>query len=190
MKKLLFFLLIPILSFAQLPKAFQKQLDESGLKFEMPAGYKVVPIKENGDLQYSFAIANADNSMEVRYSIFPMKPLLEQYKKSKENANETMIDPNKLYIGINMSNGLNMTGGNEPEIGSFPTQAVKKEFNADWGGSSFFAFNCEFGKGWKFGQAVYLHKIDQADVIVTFMSNDKEKHSDLMDAAFHSLTFK
>ena len=40
------------------------------------------------------------------------------------------------------------------ELGAFPKNAVKSEFNADTGGSSFFEFNCAFGKGYKYGQMV------------------------------------
>ena len=42
----------------------------------------------------------------------------------------------------------------------------------------------------KYGQFMYLHKNDIADVIVTFMSNNKETHSDMMMEGFYSLTFK
>ncbi|MCW1148532.1 hypothetical protein [Flavobacterium lacisediminis] len=30
----------------------------------------------------------------------------------------------------------------------------------------------------------------RADVIITFMSNDRYKHSDLMEIPFHALTYK
>lgn len=75
-------------------------------------------------------------------------------------------------------------------IGAFPAKATKKEFNADNGGSCFLEFNSEFGKGYEYGQFIYLHKDDTADAIVTFMSNNKETHADLMMVGFHSLTFK
>lgn len=68
--------------------------------------------------------------------------------------------------------------------------AVREEFNADDGGSSFFRFNCEFGKNYKYGQMVYLHKDNVADVIITYMSNDASTHSDLMMESFHALKFK
>ena len=128
--------------------------------------------------------------MEVRYSLFPMKQMLANYEKSKNNPNEIMVNPNNIYVGIMSTNGLNMTGGKMVEIGDFPSKAVKKEFNADYGGNGFFEFNCEFGKGYKFGQFVCLHKENVADVIITFMSNDRNTHSDLMDIPFHALTFK
>ncbi len=171
-------------------KEFQKEAALSGLQFNMPSGYKIKEIKDNGDLQYSFAIINSEGTMEVRYSIFPMKEMLNEYEKSKKDPNVTMVNPNNIHIGIMNANGLNMTGGKMVDIGDFPSQAVKKEFNADYGGNGFFEFNCEFGKGYKYGQFVCLHKENVADVIITFMSNDKNTHSDLMDIPFHALTFK
>ena len=101
-----------------------------------------------------------------------------------------MANPNKIYKGRIQANVLNMTGGQNQNIGPFPPQAVKKEFNANAGGSSFFEFNCEFGEGYKYGQMVYLHKDNVADVIITYMSNDKTTHTDLMMKPFHALTFK
>ena len=169
---------------------FEKLCDSSGLKFTMPDGYQITDVKENRDLEYSFAVINSNSTMEIRYTIWSLKPALKQYEESLKDSNLTMIPPNNIYKGRIQANVLNMTGGKMYDIGSFPPQAVKKEFNADNGGSCYFEFNCEFGKGYKYGQFVYLHKDDTADVIVTFMSNNKETHSDLMMIGFHSLKFK
>ncbi|WP_430402204.1 hypothetical protein [Fluviicola sp.] len=170
--------------------AFQKEIKAMGLEFNMPAGYEESEIKENGDLQYSFAIKNKTADFEVRYSVWSLKPELEEYEKCKKDPNCLMVHPNKTYTGRIQANVLNMTGGQDWDIGAFPEQAVKREFNADNGGSSFFEFNCEFGKGYKYGQMIYLHKDNVADVIITYMSNDKDSHSDLMEVPFHAHTFK
>lgn len=170
---------------------FKAMIDTTGLKFEMPPGYKETYVTENRDLYYGFAIKNDTTDFEVRYSIWPLKPELEEYKKCKlDSAHCTMVNPNSLYSGRAISNVLNMSGGSSMNVQSFPPTAVKKEFNADKGGSSFFEFNCEFGKGYKYGQMIVLHKDDVADVIITYLSNDKETHSALMMVPFHSLTFK
>ena len=172
-------------------KEFQQFIDTIGLKFTMPSDYKETYIKEdNGDLWYCFAMKDKKADFEVRYTVFSLKPIIEDYEKCKLDPNCTSVSPNVLYEGIIQANVLNMTGGQEWDIGAFPTQAVKNEFNADAGGSSFFEFNCGFGKGYKYGHMVYLHKDDIADVIITFMSNDKASHSELMGKSFHALTFK
>lgn len=169
---------------------FQAYCDSSGMQFSMPDGYSVAEVKTNGNLHYSFAIINADSTMEIRYTIWSLKPAMKEYETSLKDENSMMIPPNNIYKGRIQANVLNMTGGIMYDIGAFPPQAVKKEFNADAGGSCFLHFNCEFGKGYEFGQFIYLHKDDTADAIITFMSNDKSTHSELMKAGFHSLSFK
>lgn len=169
---------------------FQKYIDTIGLQFNMPSGYKETYVKENKDLWYGFAIKDKEEDFEVRYTVWSLQPAIAAYEKCKSDPNCTMISPNKIYQGRVQANVLNMTGGQDWDIGSFPLQAVKKEFNADAGGTSFFELNCEFGKGYKYGQMVYLHKDNVADVIITFMSNDRTKHPDNMLKSFHALRFK
>ena len=168
---------------------FQKYVDSIGLKFTMPSEYKETHVKENKDLWYNFAIKNINEDFEIRYTVWSLKSTIKEYEKCKLDTNCLMVSPNLIYKGRIHSNVLNMTGGQEIAIGAFPPLALKKEFNADNAGSSFFQFNCNFGKGYKYGQMIYLHKDNVADVIITFMSNDKSKHSDLMGKAFHTLTF-
>lgn len=169
---------------------FQREVEAAGLTYEMPDGYSIVEVKENPDLRYSFAIKNADETMEVRYSIFPLGDMMKEYEASLLDSNTTMVHPNKLFKGIVRANALNMNGGQPYDIGAFPALAVKEEFNADNGGSCFFDVNCVFGEGYAYGQFIYLHRNDVADVLITYLSNDKSTHSDLMLESFHSLQFK
>ncbi|MCB0479706.1 MAG: hypothetical protein KDC84_16175 [Crocinitomicaceae bacterium] len=169
---------------------FQSEADSAGLVFTMPEGFEITDVKENKDLYYSFAIINADKSMEIRYTIWSLNEMFEVYEASLKDSNVTMVNPNNMYYARVQANMMNMTGGQIYNIGAFPDEAVKREFNADKGGACFFEFNCEFGEDWVYGQFIYLHKDDVADVIITFMSKDADRHSDLMSPAFHALKFK
>jgi len=169
---------------------FKSSMDSIGLVYELPTGFKSALVRGNGDLYYQFAIINEDSTMEVRYTIFPIKQNLLEYEKLLKDLGTVMIHPNKMYTGIIQANMLNMTGWKDYQIGAFPKDAVNEEFNADVGGSCFFQFDCEFGKGYKYGHFVYLHKNNIADVIITYMDNDKAKHNELMNGPFHSLKFK
>lgn len=171
-------------------KSFLALLDSAGLQFKMPAHYQEVPTKENPDLYYCFAMKNNAGDFEVRYSIWPMQESLKDYEECKVKLNCMMVHPNSMFKSIAEANVLNMTAGQDVAISGFPKEAVKKEFNADIGGSAFFEFNCEFGKGYKYGFMVVLHKDDVADFIITFLGNDKARHSDLMLESFYALTFK
>jgi len=171
-------------------KDFQKFINDVGLKFTLPAGYKETFVKENNDLWYDFAIKDQKADFEVRYTVWPLKSTVLEYEKCKLDTNCLMVNPNVIHKGRVQANVLNMTGGQDWNIISFSLQAVKDEFNADSGGTSFFEFNCGFGTGYKYGQMVYLHKDNVADVIITFMSNDVSTHPELMYKSFHALTFK
>lgn len=171
-------------------KEFVAEMDSTGLVFTMPSGYEATYVKENGDLWYGFAIKNKTADFEVRYTVWPLQDAFAEYERCKADTNCFMVNPNNFYSGRIQANVLNMTGGADADIGEFPKAAVMKEFNADAGGSSFFQFQCEFGTGYKYGQMVYLHKDNVADVIITYMSNDKSTHSELMDTPFHALKFK
>ena len=169
---------------------FQQFIDVIGLKFTMPPNYEETYVKENNDLWYCFAMKDKIADFEARYTVWSLKPAIENYEKCKLDPSCVSVSPNVIYEGLIQANVLNMTGGQEWNIEKFTTQAVKEEFNADAGGASFFEFNCGFGKGYKYGFMVYLHKDDVADVIITFMNNDTATISELMEISFHALTFK
>lgn len=171
-------------------REFSNMIDSVGLKFTMPDNYKEADVIENGDLFYSFAMKHKNSDFEVRYSIFPMKQKLAEYELCKTTPGCAMVHPNRFFQAIAEVNVLNMTAGKGASIDPFPKDAVKREFHADVGGSAFFEFNCAFGKGYRYGQMVALQKDGVAEVIITFMSNNKSKHSELMFEVFHSLTFK
>jgi hypothetical protein len=169
---------------------FKKQLDAVGLIFEMPAGYKETYVHENNDLVYNFAIKNKKEDFEIRYTIFPLKPSIAEYNICKQDTNCTMVDPNTIYKEQIAATVLNMTGGEKSNLGPFSPGGAKKDFNADRGGSAFFKFKSDFGKGYKYGQVIYLHKDNVGDVVITYMSNNGETHVDLMKKAFYALKFK
>ena len=195
---ILFFFSFSVYSQTVTLEEFQKIADLSGLKFEMPKGYKVTKIIKNPDLDYSFAIINADSTMEVRYSIFPLKTKIKEYndyKNSSNKANDGMItamsDPNKLYWGLSISTMSNLTNGKPTEGNDFPKEAVKEEFNADFGTSAMFKLDCEYGKGYGAANLITLHKEDVADVLIVILTNIKngDKYYSEMLIPFHALRY-
>ena len=172
-------------------KEFEKHIDSLGINFKMPKGYKEVATKQNKDLFYIFAIKNEKEDFEVRYSIQPIaEKELKKYQECEKDPNCHSLDPNFYYKSWAMANISNMTGLKKHGYGKFPEASVRKEFNADAGLTQFFEVDSQFGKGYKYGQMVVLHKDNVADVIITYLSNNKEKHSSLMHTPFYSLTFK
>src|SRR5258705_1201346 len=119
-------------------KEFSDFIDSVGLRFTMPENYKETYVVENGDLWYGFAIKSKSEDFEIRYSVWSLRPTIEEFEECKRNPNCKMVDPNNIFKGRVDANVLNMTAGQGAQIGYFPKDAVKEEFNADVGGSSFF----------------------------------------------------
>lgn len=201
MKKLLticFLLMIAGASMAQtdsiraLKQQFKEKLDAAELIFQMPKGYHLAPVRENKDMHYDYAIYNEDSTMEIRYSIYSLREAIQAYNaKMKKNPKAKLIHPNDMYKATIRASLLKMTGGEKFEISEFPKEAVEAEFLANNGGSCFFiAKNSDFMKGYKYGQFLYLHRDNVSDIIVTFLSNDKEKHTEMMKIPFRSVGYK
>jgi hypothetical protein len=172
------------------PEAFQNEVDAVGLVFTMPAGYHAVPVNPNTELWYAFAIKHNTEDFEIRYSYWPLKEEMEKYRKCKLDTGCTMSDPNRTYRLRLEEQLLKLTKGEPQMMSKFPSEAVIKEFNGDEGGFTFFKINNAFGRGYSIAQTVVLHKDDVADLVITYLSNNRAKHDELMGAPFNALIFK
>jgi hypothetical protein len=172
---------------------FNTLLSENHLVFEKPEKFTETETFENEDMYYDYALKYDLDSFEVRYTIFPLHTLLEDYQKSLEDPNTSTLHPNKYHTSLFMANILNVSQSgmeNMPGIIDFPEEAVKKEFGADYGGTSFFSANSEFGKDYKYCLMMVILKKDVADVYISFLSNNKEKFEEYMLLAFHAIKFE
>ncbi len=171
---------------------FATILAENGLTFEKPVEFAETEIRKNGDLYYDYAMKLPRDSFEVRYTVFSLQPLLDDFKKSLNDPNIVTLDPNSYYRQMFMANILNVSQSgmeNMPQISDFSPEAVKTEFGADYGGSSFFRANSEFGEGYEYCMMMVIHKKDIADVYVSFLGNDMGKFEEYMLKAFHAIRF-
>jgi hypothetical protein len=190
---LLFLITISLSAQAQSLKKFEKLLAENGLVFSQPEEFVKTDVIENGDLYYNYAMRLRTDSFEVRYTVFPLHSLLEDYQASLQDSSRTVLDPNKYHTSMFMANILNVSqSGFEfmPSISDFPPEAVKQEFGADYGGTTFFVANSEFGKDYTFCLMMVLHKKDVADVYVSFLGNNQAAFEEYMLKAFHAIRFE
>jgi hypothetical protein len=169
---------------------FQQEIDSLGLTFKMPDNYHLVPIKTNTEMWYGFAIKHNTEDFEVRYSYWSLKPLFEAYNKCKLDTSCKMENPDRTYRLRAEENIMKITNGKSQMMAKFPELELKNTFNADKGAFCFFSINNDFGKGYTVAQAMVLHKDGVADVIVTFLSNDRARHEELLNGPFEALKFK
>ncbi|WP_300568827.1 hypothetical protein [Flavobacterium sp.] len=169
---------------------FKKEAASFGLNFTMPEGYNAVEIIKNPDLNYSFAMLNKEGKMQVRYSIFPIKK--EADNKDSQYKTIASANLNAMYEHLTIATVANLSKGQISEINPFPKEAVMKEFNADYGSTTTFRPDSNYGKGYNVALLITLHKENVADVIIVMLAN-YEKSDDFYNAMlipFHALTFK
>lgn len=188
---LVFFLLTSFTS-GTLPKEFTRLLKQGGLVFTAPEGMVETPVIANRQMNYEYAVKYPGKSFEVRYAIRPLDNLIKDHEKNEKNKKpgDVYIHPNTLYSSLFQVTLLNISGGQLPEITEFGKEAVKGEFNADWGAVALVEVGKEFGQNYTYCLAVSIHKNDAADAYFFYLSDSREEIEELMDTAFHSLKFK
>lgn len=189
---LLFILLTNEIIIGQNLNEFKSILNNCGMIIKIPDGYNECKIISNNDMNYEYSIKYDEKDFEVRYAVRPItykKYANEEVKKELEGQKEFR---NSQYEIIFKTVMLNITGGKEYKYTVFGTDGVKKEFNADWGATTFVDLNpsSEFGKGYKYCMIVTIHKKDKADAYYFYLANTKENFMDNAKPLFHSLKFE
>ncbi|WP_316788957.1 hypothetical protein [Pedobacter frigoris] len=180
---------------------FQKILGETNMAFKMPEGAVEIPIVKNAQMHYEYAVKFPDKNLEVRYSVAPLKKRMEEFREREKNKKpgENVQNPNASSAAISYAVALNIGGGKMDttiKFGPFRPDAVKKEFGADWGGTTLAKLHKSFGTDYTNCIMVTLHKNDIADAYIFYMGDSRENLMKLFaelvskNGVFYALTFK
>ena len=117
----------------------------------------MAPVK-NRQMNWELAYRHPSKKFEVRYAIRPMDNHLKEYKKAEatKNPGDINIHPNKWFKSTFEATVLNISGGQLPEYGIFDKNAVKSEFNADWGATITVNVIKEYGHAFKLQKLIYI----------------------------------
>ncbi len=162
---------------------FTELLDENNLVYTMPVGFEPIEVKKNYNVFYQYAITNTNSNFEIRIFI-------KSFKEMDDTAN---FNPNDFSYNFLTSISLNASGNvlpNIPQIDLFPKEAVKLDFNADWGATTAFAPNTDFGKGFHFCALNCIRLDNVCEVYVFYMFDDAPNQEALMKKGFHVMKFK
>jgi len=173
---------------------FARLLIENNLEFHFPDDFEEIPVKENPDMYYNYAMKLIGEEFEVRYTIMSLKKLLVDFEESKKDSAIMMLNPNDFHKSMVLATILNISQlqmGKDPmpTISAFSTKAVKEEFGCEYGASAFFEVNSTFSEGYKYCTLIVLHKENVADVYITFLSKKKKAMTEFMLKAFYALRF-
>jgi len=148
--------------------------------------------KNNQDVLYhrAYKVKGEDFEIRIRYEV--LAPLIAQYEESKKpGSNMVMVPPNNLFQSFFMVAMMNILQGDaEPRMNAFPPEAVKEEFNADAGLTSFGQGKSEFLGKYKYVLAYSIHKKDIGVATVFFLFNNAEKGAKTYKRYFYITRFK
>jgi hypothetical protein len=168
---------------------FKSILDDCGMNIIIPSGFVESKIVDNDDMGYEYALKYPDMDFEVRYSIRPIRYKIYANDEVKDELESQRPFRNSQYGIILQTVILNITGGIDYKVQEFDKDAVNKEFNADWGATTFVELNSEFGKGFKYCMIIAIHKKDIADAYYFYLSNSEDKFMEYVHPLFHTLQF-
>ena len=160
------------------------------MEFSEPEGLNPkAPIENN---QMNWDISFSDGSSEIRYAVQPLGKLIERYKEFEKNKKEgnAMIHPNKIHFSALQATVLSIAGGRLPELDEFDSEAVKSEFNADWGATTLVAPSGRFAQEYRLCMVIALHKDDCANAYIFYMANSQNDLQKLMAKSFHQLIYQ
>ena len=170
---------------------FEEKLLEAKMRFEMPKGFQDAAIISNKQMNYEYAMKHIEKNFEVRFALRPLEGLLKSYdeKEINKKPGDINVSPNKFYSSALLATAMNISGGKMPQISQFPKEAVKAEFNADWGAVAKVEVAKEFGQEYKTCMIVAIHKDNAADAYYFYLGNDSQTLLELMKPIFHCLKF-
>ena len=183
--------MITLTALGQNLQDFKSKLANCGMKLNIPPGYIESKIIENHDMGYDYAIKNQDGDFELRYAVRPITQTTYANDTEKKMMEDHITFRNTSYKVILTTIVINVAGGGTAtKLGEYNDIAVKKEFNADWGGNIIAEPKSDFGKGFQKCMIVTIHKKDKADAYFFFMFNTKESFMQNAVPLFHSMQFE
>jgi hypothetical protein len=136
------------------------------------AGYELVPVIPNDDMEYNVALRSASGRLEVRYAL--------------------RWDPGgDSFSAFALATLLNV-GSGEDALGPFPPQAVRAEFNADRGVSGPFAPRSSFGSKYDSGIMVAIWAEGRGIAYTFYLFNENQRELALAEwrSVFYALRFR
>jgi hypothetical protein len=164
-----------------IPDDFRKLLGEAAMVFEQPQEYSPVPIRENKDMSYHYAIKSDIADLEVRYHILPMPD---------DPKTKYFLNSEQAHYSMTAATVANISKGGAVLSGAQLTEDAR--FGADVGSIIVSEVqHSEFGKGYQLCMTISLFARNKGHAYIFFLFNaDNAKEAqDIIGPAYHNLRF-
>jgi hypothetical protein len=166
-------------------QAFDRLLDESGMRLASRQNLVDVPISENPVLPYEHAMRHESGELELRFIIRPLQRIEIEYNDPHNAAPE----PNHLFPLLFESLIDRLSANSNSSSRTLSEPEARKKFNAQWAALSIFDVNPEFSSDYRNAILLAMHKNDQADAYTLFLYNDHERAKTLINETLSVLSF-
>jgi len=181
------------LAFAQtqpVPEAktvtFAELLEEAGLEYSLPAGFKEVPVEYNEVLPYQYRVRSNDGSVEIRYTIFPLSRVEIDYDDPHSSAPE----PDHLFTLLFPGILTEISGWGHYKSKDYPPDEAIRLFNADWAAVAALEVIPEYSPEFRKALVVAIHRNGRADAYQIYLGNDLKRLGEVAAKVEASLRFK
>ena len=140
-------------------QAFDRLLDESGMRLESRQNLTDFPIRTNPVLPYEHAMRHESGELELRFINRPLERIEIEYNDPHNAAPE----PNHLFPLMFESLIDRLSANSNSICRTLSEPEAREKFNAQWAALSVFDINPEFSSEFKNAMLLAMHKNDQAD---------------------------
>jgi len=136
---------------------FFSKISSLGLSFTQSRDYKEVKIDTSKGIAYDYALSDPQNLCEIRYKIIPIAT--------------KQINPNLFFKSNVVGFCFDLTKDLKVKLHDFPSDAVKNDFNADFGLEGYLVPKVPFANGFKNIYIISYYKTGRAIIYVFYLFN-------------------
>ncbi len=166
-------------------QAFERLLEESGLRVEARQAFADIPIQRNPVLAYEHAMRHESGALELRFIVRPLGRIEIEYNDPHNAAPE----PNHLFPLLFESLTQHLAANNDTSSSTLSEIEAREKFNAQWAAVAAFDVDPEFSSEYKNAILLAMHKNDLADAYTLFLYNDPEKAKPLISETLGIMSF-
>ena len=160
--------------------SFDVLLQQSNMIFTQPEGFSALPVRENRDVKYDYALKHQKQKLEVRYFILPLA-------ENKALDSSVFWQSNTMAVLRNISSGKDSHALDN--VYRVPDEALKV-YNADAGAfAKSSTHQSDFGMGYKQCSMTSLYSKGKAQAMVFFLYDELAPVEALIGKALYSLRF-
>jgi len=146
---------------------FQKVLDEAGMTYRLPPGYRERPPEPNDVLVYHYRVANPETGVEIRYLVIP----IDRIKVDYDDPHASAPEPDHLFSLLfpSVLTQVAVDGGYREK--EYPGLEALRIFGADWAAAGVLTPNPKFAP-FAHCMVIAMHKNGRADAFEFFLADD------------------